>query len=360
MAKKQGRGRGKGRGKPKGDIGKRDFSPNLGVGIPSDPEFFADAIDPSDTNLELVNPDDHPELTTGPKDYLDEGCSDAPAIEIVDEVLVEDKDYHSVGEDSPSLPDDDLDVLPNVASVPKVESGDWASLFKTDRMMGSLHHFLPKKNGGKTFVYPPDDIVEEGISKWNSSLVGQFMDKPLPYFLVQKAVRLMWSQFGEVEVFSLENGMFIFRFQDVATCEEVLKSKLWHVSNKPLILRKWQPGMQVLKLTLTSVPVWVKFVHLPMEFWTPKCLSYVASGVGKPLYADKVIEDQKRLGFARVLVEIDINSDCPKEIIICKRNGDTIPIAVEYPWLPPKCSTCGGFGHAAYACAKREKEKLAS
>jgi hypothetical protein len=46
-----------------------------------------------------------------------------------------------------------------------------------------------------------------------------------------------------------------FRFQDEATCEEILENKLWHVANKPLILSKWQPGMQVLKLSLTSVSV---------------------------------------------------------------------------------------------------------
>jgi hypothetical protein len=100
----------------------------------------------------------------------------------------------------------------------------------------------------------------------------------------------------------------------------------------------------------------VKLMHLPMEFWTPICLSHVASGVGKPLYADKVTEEQRRLGFARVLVEIDVNSDCPKEIVICRKNGDSVSVGVEYPWLPPKCFVCSGFRHAAYACSKREKK----
>jgi len=65
----------------------------------------------------------------------------------------------------------------------------------------------------------------------------------LPYFLVKKYVESMWKQYDAVEVFSLDNGMFIFRFQDEATCEQILENKLWHVANKPLILRKWQPGM---------------------------------------------------------------------------------------------------------------------
>lgn len=114
--------------------------------------------------------------------------------------------------------------------------------------------------------------------------------------------------------------------------------------------------MQVLKLTLTSIPVWVNFLHLSLEFWSPKCLCYMASGVGKPLYADKVTEDQKRLGFARVLVEIDMNSDCPKEIEIQMSNGYFVIVGVVYPWLPLKCSVCKGFGHAAFACSKKEKQ----
>jgi hypothetical protein len=57
-----------------------------------------------------------------------------------------------------------------------------------------------------------------------------------------------------------------------------------------------------------------------------------------------------------VLVEIDIDSECPKEIFLCRQNGDPIGIGVEYPWLPHKCSICAGFGHAAYACSKKEKK----
>jgi hypothetical protein len=144
---------------------------------------------------------------------------------------------------------------------------------------------------------------------------------------------------------------------DEVTCNEVLEAKIWHVANKPLILLKWMPGMQVLKLTLTSIPVWVKLLHLPMEFWSPTCISHVASGVGRPLYADKVTEEQKRLGYARVLVEIDTKSECPKEVIVCRKNGENVAIGVQYPWLPPKCSLCGGIGHAAYACAKKEKNE---
>jgi len=54
-----------------------------------------------------------------------------------------------------------------------------------------------------------------------------------------------------------------------------------------------------------------------MEFWTLTCLGYVASGIRKPLFADKVTEEQQRLGFTRVLIGIDVHLDCPKELTLC-------------------------------------------
>lgn len=168
----------------------------------------------------------------------------------------------------------------------------FVSLFKSNHLMEKLEYFEPIMSGGRVIVSPLEEDIEEGISKWKLCLVGQFFDKPLPFYFVKKSVAIMWKHFGEVEVFSLENGMYLFRFSDEGICDEVLESKLWHVGNKPLILRKWEPGMQVLKLTLASIPMWVKFLHLPLEYWSTKNLSCIASGVGKPLYADKMTEDK--------------------------------------------------------------------
>jgi hypothetical protein len=80
----------------------------------------------------------------------------------------------------------------------------------------------------------------------------------------------------------LENGLYLFKFAYENTRDEVLEAKIWHIANKTLILQKWTPGMQLLKISLSFVPVWFKLHNLPIEFWNATCLSYVASGVGKP------------------------------------------------------------------------------
>ncbi len=69
-------------------------------------------------------------------------------------------------------------------------------------------------------------------------------------------------------------------------------------------------------------------VHLPVEFWSPLCLSHVASGVGNSLYADSVTEEQLRLGYARVLVEVNVDSEFPKEIDLDMGKGKSITVGV--------------------------------
>lgn len=43
--------------------------------------------------------------------------------------------------------------------------------------------------------------------------------------------------------------------------------------------------------------------------------------MGRPLYADSVTEKHQRLGFPRILVEVDINVEFPKNIEVDTGNG---------------------------------------
>jgi hypothetical protein len=243
---------------------------------------------------------------------------------------------------------------PDVHKDHKGETQDWRNLFKTGKSVGLQFH-EPSRQNGRIVIQPPRKAVEDGIVKWSSSLIGQFLDKPLPFYVVKRSVDNLWSMYGSVDVSLLENGLYLFRFADEKTRDIVLEEKLWYIANKPLILRRWVPGMQLLKLSLSSIPIWVKLHNLPLEYWNPICLSHIASGVGKPICSDSVTEEHQRLGFARVLIEVDTNSEFPKEIDILDIEGNVIKIGIEYPWLPIRCKKCKLFGHATHTCSKSEK-----
>ncbi|KAL2252823.1 UNVERIFIED_CONTAM: hypothetical protein Sindi_0077000 [Sesamum indicum] len=128
----------------------------------------------------------------------------------------------------------------------------------------------------------------------------------------------------------------------------------WLFQGQPIVLQKWEPGMVLRKLQHTQVPVWIKFRHLPVEFWTEEGLSTVVSGVGKPLYPDAITRACTRLDFARVCVMLDVTSNSPKHIIIMNPDEDggesPCKVDVEYEWLPQKCNSCMTLGHSAKDC----------
>ena len=242
-----------------------------------------------------------------------------------------------------------------IESLPKVPVSSpirqWSSLFKEQISEGTkLCYVEPKRIGSKVVVKPPQEAVIAGIAKWEKSLVGQFLTKAPPFIVVKRFVEGLWSQFGPVEVFSTDNGLFLFRFDELEACDKILESRIWHVANKPLILRKWTPGLQLLDLALQKIPIWVKIMRLPVEYWNPICLGHIASGVGKPLYADSTTETNRRLGFARVFIEVDVNGEFPTEIEVDMGDGKAFIVGIEYPWVPVKCPKCHLFGHTGLNC----------
>ena len=60
---------------------------------------------------------------------------------------------------------------------------------------------------------------------------------------------------------------------------------------------------------------------MPVELWTPKGLSYIASAIGKPLFANSTTLARKRLTFARVCIEVEAGVQMAEEILLASGNS---------------------------------------
>jgi len=69
--------------------------------------------------------------------------------------------------------------------------------------------------------------------------------------------------------------------------------------------------MVLAKDTHTSIPAWVKFFDVPLEYWSSLGLSELASSLGKPIHVDTMTKDHKRLGFTRICIEVHVSSFFP-------------------------------------------------
>ncbi|KAL0285153.1 UNVERIFIED_CONTAM: hypothetical protein Sradi_7181500 [Sesamum radiatum] len=203
-------------------------------------------------------------------------------------------------------------------------------------------------------------MVAEGSRRWQSTAVGYFLGRR-PYFPHLEAyARSNWK--GLQQVSATANGFFFFRFKTPAYMEEVIEEGPWLFQGQPVVLQPWEQGMSLRRQKHLQVPVWVRIRHLPMEFWTDDGLSAVASGIGVPLYTDKITKNCLRLDFARVCVMLNFHSKLPKHLIVLSPSlseGRETPIKVdiEYEWLPLRCTNCCSLGHTVAACPEKKEAR---
>ena len=145
-------------------------------------------------------------------------------------------------------------------------------------------------------------------------------------------------------------GYYTFNFTSEALC-----SKVWEkgsIALKPGVLcfMQWTPNFSPASQKNTNAQVWVNLWDLGLDFWEPRTLFEIAHGIGVPVKIDQNTLERKFRLFARVLVDIDLSYDPPRELAVRRNNGESVIVEVEYERLPDLCSHCGNVGHMVTAC----------
>ncbi|KAK8715103.1 hypothetical protein V6N13_042445 [Hibiscus sabdariffa] len=231
---------------------------------------------------------------------------------------------------------------------------DWRKLFAatSDQSLDYLPSVISEDS---RIVLPPLEAFDEGLQTWKFALVGQFVGRAPSFSVIQKLVGLLWGKEGVVEVSIVDDNLFIFRFVNSTVRDWVLENGPWHIQNNSLILRRWEPNMKILDFNLDRIHVWFHLRGIPLELFSRKGLSCIASAIGHPLYMDSVIASKQRLSYAKVCIEISTETLIPDSIEVKLRDGFSVSVGVEVPWLPPKCYRCSIFGHSHKNCFNKDQ-----
>ncbi|GKA55538.1 RNA-directed DNA polymerase, eukaryota, reverse transcriptase zinc-binding domain protein [Tanacetum coccineum] len=109
-----------------------------------------------------------------------------------------------------------------------------------------------------------------------------------------------------------------------------------------MVVQKWDPSVNLDRTKPCSLPIWIKLMNPPLEAWSVKGLSALASRIGKPFTMDVMStrmckQGIGRLGYARVLVEADAKKGLEDHIDVLYRSshshmerGSLYGIAVRY------------------------------
>ena len=87
----------------------------------------------------------------------------------------------------------------------------------------------------------------------------------------------------------------------------------WHFTQRPLILKIWEVGINLSREVYSSMPIWVKIFNIPLEEWNEKgIVVVVASALSPHIHMDSTMEDRNRVDFARICVQIDASYGFPR------------------------------------------------
>ncbi|GJW15971.1 zinc knuckle CX2CX4HX4C containing protein [Tanacetum coccineum] len=108
----------------------------------------------------------------------------------------------------------------------------------------------------------------------------------VPFLEAEIHLRKMWSKYGLGRMFVNANSVYFFKFRQEEGVKFVMGNGPWMVNNKPLYVQKWRIDLNLHKSEPKSLPVWVKLINVPMEAWSTKGISAIASCLGKPMIMD--------------------------------------------------------------------------
>nr|XP_009596522.1 uncharacterized protein At4g02000-like [Nicotiana tomentosiformis] len=131
----------------------------------------------------------------------------------------------------------------------------------------------------------------------------------------------------------------------------VLRAGPYTYHNKPFILKNWEIDLYFDLECLSTIPLWMKFPGLPVGYWSPKALSKLASGVGKPLYTDKFTTELEKISYARVLIEADVS----QPLLECIQIDTPFLVFqqhVTYDWRPKFFVECIKLFHDSNNCRR--------
>ncbi|XP_020271064.1 uncharacterized protein LOC109846252 [Asparagus officinalis] len=211
--------------------------------------------------------------------------------------------------------------------------------------------FIPPNS--KDSVIFEEEEWKEGESIWKLSLIGQVLGINAKFKDMENFIKKAWSPLANPEILLLKSGLFLFRFNSKEEMNDIMENGPWFFGSRPILLKYWTIEEEIEKSFENNYPIWIQLPGLRLNLWNAKCLSKIASVIGKPIATDKLTANRQRLSYARVLVEVKMPSTLPDHISIQGPNGKMINQRVHYEWKPKWCDYCKQLGHDAKSCRKQ-------
>ncbi|CAF1912748.1 unnamed protein product, partial [Brassica napus] len=155
----------------------------------------------------------------------------------------------------------------------------------------------------------------------------------------------------------MEGNAFLFRVPCPNTRRRILGQCLWQVEGQTMFVAKWSPGTKPEKPSLSTVPVWLDFTGVPLQFFNQDALKEIAGLVGHPLYVHPSTINLTNIEVAKVYTVIDPRKPLPEAVNAQFESGEIFLTVRKLATQFAKCPACNSVKHDINSCPKNNADK---
>ncbi|KAL0727335.1 hypothetical protein Bca4012_023428 [Brassica carinata] len=247
------------------------------------------------------------------------------------------------------------EVLVDQSPPIKQSKEPWVSVAQGKQVLKKFE-FEMLESEGKKSIEVPSMIIEKGNPLWEDFVVARFLETAPHVAKVHMIVNKIWA-FGEkdqkLDVYEMDETTMRIRITNERVRGKVVRRGMWNIAGVPMIVSNWSPEEDASKASL--IPLWVHVTGVPISMYSWDGLSFITSAVGVPDHLHSETLACKNFDIAKVFVKADLSKDLP-DMIDYNIQGTVTTVCFTYPWLPPKCTNCGRWGHYETFCKETKKE----
>ncbi|GJT64350.1 zf-BED domain-containing protein [Tanacetum coccineum] len=177
--------------------------------------------------------------------------------------------------------------------------------------------------GNRVDVVVPLEPIRAISELFVNTTYGFFLGKRVAYSVVANYVRNTWGKYGLVKsMLNSSTGLFFFQFSSMDGLDSMLKNDPWFIRNNPLILKKWNPDVNLLKEDVGNVPVWVKLHGVLVTVFSEDGLSSIATKLGTSLMLDSYTSDMCMQSWGRLFKTTSLDYSSSPEFDLFSDYGD--------------------------------------
>ncbi|KAJ8420906.1 LOW QUALITY PROTEIN: hypothetical protein Cgig2_013563 [Carnegiea gigantea] len=173
----------------------------------------------------------------------------------------------------------------------------YASLI--DPNEGTELRYIPTMvvNGIKCARITKLDVKSE-ISYWQNAILCSVLGANPPLEVMKGFLKCIWSGFELEKILLVKRGVFLIRFIHVQDKITVERKGVCYFDNKPLIIKSWNPKMDLQIGKISFLPLWVQFPDLDIKYWGVDSLSKIRSILGIRIKIDKYLKGKMGIKYA--------------------------------------------------------------